>query len=96
LIANDEVDIVSIVTTPGLQAEMAWTTMSDGKHVLLEKAIAIIEESAELQAKILLHMSQTFQRYLDQPTRCTNDDVIFSCHLLLCTFHWLECRTSTH
>ncbi|WP_164515318.1 Gfo/Idh/MocA family protein [Flavobacterium ustbae] len=46
LIADPEIDIVSIVTPPGLHAEMACAAMRAGKHVLLEKPISITEEEA--------------------------------------------------
>jgi predicted dehydrogenase len=46
LISNPEIDIVSIVTPPGLHAEMACAAMKAGKHVILEKPAAITEESA--------------------------------------------------
>jgi len=47
LIKNPEIDIVSIVTPPGMHAEMACAAMKAGKHVLLEKPIAITIEEAE-------------------------------------------------
>jgi len=47
LINEAEIDIVSIVTPPGLHAEMACAAMKAGKHVLLEKPVAITEESAQ-------------------------------------------------
>jgi predicted dehydrogenase len=46
LIGDPEIDIVSIVTPPGLHAEMACAAMKAGKHVLLEKPMAITEEGA--------------------------------------------------
>jgi predicted dehydrogenase len=46
LINDPEIDIVSIVTPPGLHAEMACAAMNAGKHVLLEKPVAITEEGA--------------------------------------------------
>ena len=46
LIADPEIDIVSIVTPPSLHAEMACAAMKAGKHVLLEKPVAIAAESA--------------------------------------------------
>ncbi len=46
LIADPEIDIVSIVTPPGLHAEMACQAMLAGKHVLLEKPVALTVESA--------------------------------------------------
>ena len=47
LINDAEIDIVGIVTPPGLHAEMACAAMKAGKHVLLEKPVAISEESAQ-------------------------------------------------
>jgi predicted dehydrogenase len=47
LINDSEIDIVSIVTPPGLHAEMACAAMKKGKHVLLEKPAAITEEGAQ-------------------------------------------------
>jgi predicted dehydrogenase len=44
LLTDSEIDIVSIVTPPGLHAEMACAAMKAGKHVLLEKPVAITEE----------------------------------------------------
>ncbi|WP_394772875.1 Gfo/Idh/MocA family protein [Flavobacterium sp.] len=46
LIDNPEIDIVSIVTPPGLHVEMACAAMKAGKHVLLEKPVAITDEGA--------------------------------------------------
>jgi predicted dehydrogenase len=48
LVNNADIDIVSIVTPPALHAEMACAAMKAGKHVLLEKPVAITEESAQL------------------------------------------------
>jgi len=47
LLDDDEIDIVSIVTPPHLHAEMACAAMRAGKHVILEKPVAISEESAQ-------------------------------------------------
>jgi predicted dehydrogenase len=47
LVNDDEIDIVSIVTPPGLHAEMACAAMKAGKHVLLEKPVAVSEEGAQ-------------------------------------------------
>jgi predicted dehydrogenase len=47
LLNDAEIDIVSIVTPPGLHAEMACAAMKAGKHVLLEKPVAISEEGAQ-------------------------------------------------
>jgi len=46
LIQDKNIDIVSIVTPPSLHAEMACEAMKAGKHVLLEKPVAISEEGA--------------------------------------------------
>jgi len=46
LINDAGIDIVSIVTPPCIHAEMACEAMKAGKHVLLEKPVAITEESA--------------------------------------------------
>ncbi|CAH0126829.1 Glucose--fructose oxidoreductase [Pedobacter sp. Bi27] len=46
LIQDKNIDIVSIVTPPSLHAEMACAAMKAGKHVLLEKPVAISEEGA--------------------------------------------------
>jgi predicted dehydrogenase len=56
LINDPNVDIVSIVTPPGLHAEMACAAMNAGKHVLLEKPVAITEESAR---QILITQKET-------------------------------------
>lgn len=47
LISDAEIDIVSIVTPPNLHVEMAIEAMKAGKHVLLEKPVAISEEGAQ-------------------------------------------------
>nr|WP_294929381.1 Gfo/Idh/MocA family oxidoreductase [uncultured Flavobacterium sp.] len=47
LINDAEIDIVSIVTPPDLHVEMACEAMKAGKHVLLEKPVAISEEGAQ-------------------------------------------------
>ncbi|MFW0718239.1 Gfo/Idh/MocA family protein [Pedobacter sp. N23S346] len=47
LLKNPEVELVCIVTPPGMHAEMACAAMKAGKHVLLEKPVAITEESAQ-------------------------------------------------
>jgi predicted dehydrogenase len=47
LLNDSEVDIVSIVTPPALHVEMACAAMKAGKHVLLEKPVAITEEGAQ-------------------------------------------------
>lgn len=46
LIKDTEIDIVSIVTPPSFHVEMACEAMKAGKHVLLEKPVAISEEGA--------------------------------------------------
>lgn len=46
LINDADIDIVSIATPPGLHAEMACAAMRAGKHVLLEKPVAVTEEGA--------------------------------------------------
>jgi len=46
LLENPEIEIVSIVTPPGLHVEMACEAMRAGKHVLLEKPVAISDEGA--------------------------------------------------
>lgn len=48
LIADPGIDIVSIVTPPGLHAEMACAAMRAGKHVLLEKPAAVSSGGARL------------------------------------------------
>jgi len=47
VINNDEVDIVSIATPPGLHVEMACAAMRRNKHVLLEKPVALGNEGVE-------------------------------------------------
>jgi predicted dehydrogenase len=47
LIDDEEIDIVSIVTPPGLHAEMACAAMRSGKHVLLEKPVATTEAAGQ-------------------------------------------------
>ncbi|KQR70690.1 Gfo/Idh/MocA family protein [Pedobacter sp. Leaf176] len=47
LINDTEIDIVCIVTPPNLHADMACAAMKSGKHVLLEKPVAVTLESAE-------------------------------------------------
>src|SRR4051812_13031777 len=47
LINDPEVDIVSIVTPPSLHAGMACAAMRAGKHVLLEKPVAITNDQAD-------------------------------------------------
>jgi predicted dehydrogenase len=47
LINVPEIDIVSVVTPPSLHAEIAVASMKAGKHVLLEKPVAISLEQAE-------------------------------------------------
>jgi len=47
LIANSEIEIVSIATVPAFHVEMACEAMRAGKHVLLEKPIALDIQGAE-------------------------------------------------
>lgn len=47
LIDDPEIDIVSIVTPPAFHAEMACAAMQAGKHVLLEKPVAVNMEQAD-------------------------------------------------
>lgn len=47
LIRDPQIDIVSIVTPPGFHAQMACAAMKAGKHVLLEKPVAISTEEAQ-------------------------------------------------
>lgn len=47
LIANDEIDIVSVATPPAFHEEIACAAMRKNKHVLLEKPIALTNEGAE-------------------------------------------------
>jgi predicted dehydrogenase len=47
LIKDPGIDIVSIVTPPGLHVEMACAAMRAGKHVLLEKPAAVTAEGAQ-------------------------------------------------
>lgn len=54
LISDPNIDIVSIVTPPETHAEMACAAMQSGKHVLLEKPIAISEE----EARRIIHVQQ--------------------------------------
>jgi len=56
LIADREIDIVSIATVPAFHVEMACESMRAGKHVLLEKPIALNIESA---AKLLQVQEET-------------------------------------
>lgn len=52
LLADPQIDIVSIVTPPTLHAEMACAAMQAGKHVLLEKPVAINLVQAERILKV--------------------------------------------
>lgn len=47
LIADDEIDIISIATPPSLHVDVACAAMRRGKHVLLEKPIAVTNEGAK-------------------------------------------------
>ena len=51
LLRDPEVDAVSISVTPGVQKEIAVKAMKAGKHVLMEKPIAITMEDAEVIVK---------------------------------------------
>ncbi len=46
LLANDEVDIVSIATPPSTHAEIACEVMKAGKNVIIEKPLALSMEDA--------------------------------------------------
>lgn len=46
LLKNAQIDIVSIVTPPALHAKLACEAMRAGKHVLLEKPVALNNEDA--------------------------------------------------
>jgi predicted dehydrogenase len=46
LAADEEIDVVSIVTPPSTHAEIACSAMEHGKHVLIEKPIATTLEDA--------------------------------------------------
>jgi predicted dehydrogenase len=48
LLADKAVEIVSIVTPPSLHAEMACAAMRAGKHVMLEKPVALTKDGAEI------------------------------------------------
>jgi predicted dehydrogenase len=56
LINDPDIDIVSIVTPPSLHAEMACAAMRAGKHVMLEKPVALTTEGAE---KIVVTQQET-------------------------------------
>jgi predicted dehydrogenase len=47
LLEDPLIEIVSIVTPPGMHAEMACAAMRAGKHVLLEKPVAITLDEAQ-------------------------------------------------
>ena len=47
LIADPDIDIVSIVTPPATHCEIACAAMDEGKHVLIEKPIATSVKDAE-------------------------------------------------
>lgn len=47
LIKDPDIDIVSIVTPPGMHVDMACAAMNAGKHVLLEKPVAISDSGAQ-------------------------------------------------
>lgn len=46
LVADPDLDLVSIVTPPGTHAEIACAAMEAGKHVLIEKPLATSREDA--------------------------------------------------
>jgi len=52
LIQANDIDIISIVTPPSYHAEMACAAMLAGKHVLLEKPIAITNEDANMVLEV--------------------------------------------
>jgi len=52
LINDPDIEIVSIVTPPNLHVEMACEAMKAGKHVLLEKPVALSEEGAQEILKV--------------------------------------------
>lgn len=56
LLSDPEIEIVSIVTPPGIHAEMACAAMRAGKHVLLEKPAAVTVQDAQ---RILQVQKQT-------------------------------------
>jgi predicted dehydrogenase len=47
LVNSDGIDIVSVVTPPSVHAEIAIAAMKAGKHVILEKPVAISLEQAD-------------------------------------------------
>ena len=64
LLNAENVDIVSIVTPPAFHVEMACAAMRAGKHVLLEKPVAITMESVdELLRLSLIHISEPTRPY---------------------------------
>jgi predicted dehydrogenase len=56
LLLNSEIDIVSIATPPAFHVEIACAAMRAGKHVLLEKPIALDDQGAD---QILLTQKET-------------------------------------
>lgn len=52
LLKAEDVDIVSIVTPPAFHVEMACAAMRAGKHVLLEKPVAVTLEGADEIMKV--------------------------------------------
>jgi predicted dehydrogenase len=56
LISDPDIDIVSIVTPPSLHAEMACFAMRAGKHVMLEKPVALTKDGAD---KIIVTQQET-------------------------------------
>jgi predicted dehydrogenase len=51
LIADPEIDIISIATPPSLHRDIACEAMRKGKHVLLEKPIAVTKEDSVYNRK---------------------------------------------
>ena len=71
LLARDDIDIVYIPTLPSQHRDHALQAIAAGKHVLIEKPLALIpSEAAEIfaaaKAKGLLAMEAMWTRYLPQ------------------------------
>lgn len=59
LIQSDSVDLVSIVTPPGLHRQMAIAALEAGKHVICEKPTALtVAEAEEMLAAAQAHPNQ--------------------------------------
>ena len=59
MLENEKIDIVTIATESGYHAEIAIYCMNKGKHVIVEKPMALSIEDAELMIKCgkdLLHL----------------------------------------